>query len=47
MPDARARDRMICAFELERTVPEFALGYRFDMVLRGRDETPTLRPVAS
>ncbi|MEJ0069590.1 MAG: protocatechuate 3,4-dioxygenase subunit beta [Pseudomonadota bacterium] len=35
-----ARDRMICSFELERTVPEFALGYRFDMVLRGRNATP-------
>jgi protocatechuate 3,4-dioxygenase beta subunit len=35
-----ARDRMICSFEIERTVPEFALGYRFDMVLRGRNATP-------
>ena len=40
IPDARARDRMVSRFELERTVPEFALGYRFDMVLRGRDATP-------
>jgi protocatechuate 3,4-dioxygenase beta subunit len=38
--DAAARDRMICSFEIERTVPEFALGYRFDMVLRGRNATP-------
>jgi len=35
-----ARERMICAFDIERTVPEFALGYRFDMVLRGRNATP-------
>jgi protocatechuate 3,4-dioxygenase beta subunit len=38
--DPKARDRMICSFELARTVPEFALGYRFDMVLRGRNATP-------
>jgi protocatechuate 3,4-dioxygenase beta subunit len=35
-----ARERMICAFDLERTVPEWALGFRFDIVLRGRAETP-------
>lgn len=40
IPDTTARDRMVCAFEIERTVPEFALGYRFDMVLRGRNATP-------
>ena len=28
-------------FDWETTVPEFALGYRFDIVLRGRDATPT------
>jgi protocatechuate 3,4-dioxygenase beta subunit len=38
--DARARERMICTFDIDTTVPEFALGYRFDMVLRGRDATP-------
>lgn len=38
--DTRARDSMICAFDLETTVPEFALGYRWDIVLRGRDATP-------
>jgi protocatechuate 3,4-dioxygenase, beta subunit len=38
--DANARDRMICAFDIERTSPEFALGYTFDMVLRGRNATP-------
>src|SRR5260221_10758999 len=38
--EPKARDRMICSFELERTVPEFALGYRFDMVLRGPNATP-------
>jgi protocatechuate 3,4-dioxygenase beta subunit len=31
---------MICAFDLDETVPEWALAYRFDIVLRGRDATP-------
>jgi protocatechuate 3,4-dioxygenase beta subunit len=40
VPDERARNRLISVFDWESTVPEFALGYRFDIVLRGRDETP-------
>ena len=39
-PDAQARDRMIASFDLDATVPEWALGYRFDVVLRGRQQTP-------
>jgi protocatechuate 3,4-dioxygenase beta subunit len=35
-----ARERLIAAFDWETTIPEYALGYRFDIVLRGRDETP-------
>jgi protocatechuate 3,4-dioxygenase beta subunit len=35
VPDERARQRMICAFDLGATEPEWALGYRFDIVLRG------------
>jgi protocatechuate 3,4-dioxygenase beta subunit len=31
---------MICKFDLENTVPEWALAYRFDIVLRGRNATP-------
>jgi protocatechuate 3,4-dioxygenase beta subunit len=38
--DERARKRLISTFDWETTVPEFALGYKFDVVLRGRDETP-------
>jgi protocatechuate 3,4-dioxygenase, beta subunit len=38
--DARARERMICTFDLESTVPEWALAYRWDIVLRGPDATP-------
>jgi protocatechuate 3,4-dioxygenase, beta subunit len=40
VPDIKARDSMICSFDLALTMPEFALGYRFDMVLRGRNATP-------
>lgn len=38
--DQRARDSMVSSFDLETTIPEFALGYRWDIVLRGRDATP-------
>lgn len=34
-----ARERMISAFDLSRTVPEWALAYRFDIVLNGPDAT--------
>jgi protocatechuate 3,4-dioxygenase beta subunit len=40
IPDHAARDRLIAAFDLDETVPEHALGYRFDIVLRGRAATP-------
>jgi protocatechuate 3,4-dioxygenase beta subunit len=36
----KARDRLISDFDLSLTEPEFALGYRFDIVLRGPWETP-------
>ncbi len=35
-----ARHGMVSAFDLSLTKPEWALGYRFDLVLRGRDATP-------
>jgi len=38
--DERARQRLIAGFELGVTEPGIALGYRFDLVLRGRDSTP-------
>ena len=40
IPDEHARRRLVSAFDWETTIPEQALGYRFDIVLRGRDETP-------
>lgn len=39
-PDEAARNRLIAAFDLSVTRPEWALGYRFDFVLRGRNATP-------
>jgi protocatechuate 3,4-dioxygenase beta subunit len=40
VPDEKARYRMVAAFDWDTTVPEQALGYRFDIVLRGRASTP-------
>lgn len=37
---AQARDRLISRFELGLTEPGFALGYAFDIVLRGPARTP-------
>jgi protocatechuate 3,4-dioxygenase, beta subunit len=36
VPDERARQRLIAGFSIEHTQPEWALGYTFDIVLRGR-----------
>jgi protocatechuate 3,4-dioxygenase beta subunit len=35
-----ARARLVAAFDLAVTKPDWALGYRFDIVLRGRGRTP-------
>jgi protocatechuate 3,4-dioxygenase beta subunit len=40
IPDERARQRLVSRFDLEATEPNWALAFRFDIVLRGRDETP-------
>ena len=40
VPTERERQALISSFDLEVTQPSFALGYRFDIVLRGRDATP-------
>lgn len=40
IPDASVRQRLIASFDLTLTEPEFAHGYRFDLVLRGSGETP-------
>ena len=38
--DEHARARLVATFDIELTRPEWALGYRFDVVLRGREATP-------
>lgn len=38
--DPKARERMISTFDLDTTEPEWALGYKFDIVLEGRNATP-------
>ncbi|HSR72778.1 MAG TPA: protocatechuate 3,4-dioxygenase subunit beta [Kiloniellales bacterium] len=40
VPDAEARERLVAGFALEQTRPGEALGYVFDIVLRGRRATP-------
>lgn len=40
IPDPAARNRLIAGFDLSVTRPGYALGYRFDITLRGRDATP-------
>ena len=38
--DAQARARLVAGFDLDITKPEWALGYRFDITLRGPAATP-------
>ena len=38
--DPKAQRRMISSFDLSLTEPEWALGYNFDIVLRGREAIP-------
>ncbi|HZL59714.1 MAG TPA: protocatechuate 3,4-dioxygenase subunit beta [Stellaceae bacterium] len=40
VPDAAARRRMISGYDPNLSEAEWALGYRFDIVLRGRHATP-------
>ena len=40
VPDQAARERLIARFSIDVTEPGWALGYAFDIVLRGRCETP-------
>jgi protocatechuate 3,4-dioxygenase beta subunit len=38
--DPAARARLVARFDFDTTVAEYALGYQFDIVLRGREATP-------
>jgi protocatechuate 3,4-dioxygenase beta subunit len=40
VPDEAARRRLVSRFSIDETVPEWALAFEFDIVLRGRDGTP-------
>jgi protocatechuate 3,4-dioxygenase beta subunit len=39
IPDPAARQRLIASFDIGLTEPDWALGYRWDIVLRGRSAT--------
>ena len=39
VPDPKARQRMVAEFDIDLTQPEWALGYRWDIVLRGPQST--------
>jgi protocatechuate 3,4-dioxygenase beta subunit len=43
VPDEAARRRLISSFDWLSTEPDLSLGFRFDIVLRGRDATPMER----
>jgi protocatechuate 3,4-dioxygenase beta subunit len=40
IPDEAARQRLVSRYDHDVTEPEWALGFRFDIVLRGPDATP-------
>jgi protocatechuate 3,4-dioxygenase beta subunit len=40
IPDPRGRELLVSRFDWETTEPRWALGYRWDIVLRGRLATP-------
>jgi protocatechuate 3,4-dioxygenase beta subunit len=40
VPDEKARERLVSKFDLATTEPQWATGYRFDIVLRGPEATP-------
>jgi protocatechuate 3,4-dioxygenase beta subunit len=40
VPDPKGRERMVSRFNIEKTKPDWALAYDFDIVLRGREMTP-------
>jgi protocatechuate 3,4-dioxygenase beta subunit len=38
--DPKARQRMVSRFSLFTTIPEWGLGFEWDIVLRGTNATP-------
>lgn len=43
VPDEMARQSLISEFDWATTTPEISLGFRFDIILRGRNATPMER----
>ncbi len=44
IPDESARDRLVSRLDMNRAEPNYALGYAFDIVLRGHNDTPFEAP---
>jgi protocatechuate 3,4-dioxygenase beta subunit len=42
--DEKARERLVSRFDLELTVPDWALGFTWDIVVGGREATPLEEP---
>jgi protocatechuate 3,4-dioxygenase, beta subunit len=42
--DEKARERLVSRFDLELTVPDWALGFSWDIVVGGREATPLEEP---
>ena len=40
IPDEAARMRLVSSLDMERSQPDYALAYAFDIVLRGNNDTP-------
>jgi protocatechuate 3,4-dioxygenase beta subunit len=40
VPDEKARQRMVSKLDMEVTQPQWATGYKFDLVVRGPEATP-------
>jgi len=40
IPNDKVKERLVSRFDWSLTQPEWALGYRFDIVLRGDEATP-------
>jgi len=38
--DPEVRQRLVAGFDIELTSPDWALGFHWDIVLRGREATP-------
>jgi protocatechuate 3,4-dioxygenase beta subunit len=43
IPEEAGRRRLISSFDWLSTEPDLSLGFRFDIVLRGREATPMER----